>query len=176
MEDTIATAWELLLERWDAARNDPSAGSGHGRPMMDVSQVRTRWLLPLFQLLDFHPVYLRGDTVRRSWTSGWPAPGVLRQAQHLGSRPSRPTICSRPSSTPARAICGPCSATASCCASCATTTTPSPRARSNSTWSRSLRRATMAISAPCATPAGSSLTPALSLRAYLKLSHDKQLV
>jgi len=31
--------------------------------MMNVSQVRSRWLLPLFQLLDFDPVYLRGDTV-----------------------------------------------------------------------------------------------------------------
>ncbi|MCP4535873.1 MAG: N-6 DNA methylase [Chloroflexi bacterium] len=55
LEETIATAWELLLERWDAVRND--------LPMMDVSQVRARWLLPLFQLLDFDPVYLRGDTI-----------------------------------------------------------------------------------------------------------------
>ncbi len=55
LEETIATAWELLLERWDAVRND--------LPLMDVSQVRSRWLLPLFQLLDFDPVYLRGDTV-----------------------------------------------------------------------------------------------------------------
>ena len=55
LEETIATAWELLLERWDAIRND--------LPMMDVSQVRSRWPLPLFQLLDFDPVYLRGDTV-----------------------------------------------------------------------------------------------------------------
>ena len=55
LEETIATAWELLLERWDAVRSD--------LPMMDVSQVRARWLLPLFQLLDFDPVYLRGDTV-----------------------------------------------------------------------------------------------------------------
>jgi len=54
LEETIATAWELLLERWDAVRND--------LPMMEVSQVRSRWLLPLFQLLDFDPVYLRGDT------------------------------------------------------------------------------------------------------------------
>jgi len=54
-EETIATAWELLLERWDAVRAD--------LPLMDVSQVRSRWLLPLFELLDFHPVYLRGDTV-----------------------------------------------------------------------------------------------------------------
>lgn len=30
---------------------------------MDVSQVRTRWLRPLCQLLDFTPVYLRGDTL-----------------------------------------------------------------------------------------------------------------
>ncbi len=55
LEETIATAWELLLERWDAVRNDLT--------MMDVSQVRSRWLLPLFQLLDFDPVYLRGDTI-----------------------------------------------------------------------------------------------------------------
>jgi len=55
LEETIATAWELLLERWDAVRAD--------LPTMDVSQVRSRWLRPLFQLLDFDPVYLRGDTV-----------------------------------------------------------------------------------------------------------------
>jgi len=55
LEETVATAWELLLERWDAVRAD--------LPTMDVSQVRSRWLLPLFQLLDFEPIYLRGDTV-----------------------------------------------------------------------------------------------------------------
>ena len=55
LEETIAAAWELLLERWDAVRAD--------LPMMDVSHVRSRWLLPLFELLDFQPVYLRGDTV-----------------------------------------------------------------------------------------------------------------
>jgi hypothetical protein len=33
MEDTIATAWELLLERWNAVRNE--------LPMMDVSPVHT---------------------------------------------------------------------------------------------------------------------------------------
>ena len=55
LEEDIATAWELLLERWDAVHAD--------LPMMDVSQVRSRWLLPLLQLLDFDPVYLRGDTV-----------------------------------------------------------------------------------------------------------------
>ncbi|MBN1954817.1 MAG: restriction endonuclease [Anaerolineae bacterium] len=55
LEGEIAAAWELLLERWDAVRDE--------LPMFDVSQVRARWLLPLFELLDFHPVYLRGDTV-----------------------------------------------------------------------------------------------------------------
>jgi len=55
LEETIATAWELLLERWDAVRTD--------LPTLDISQVRSRWLLPLFELLDFRPLYLRGDTV-----------------------------------------------------------------------------------------------------------------
>ena len=34
-----AAAWELLLERWDAVRAD--------LPVMDVSQVRARWLLAI---------------------------------------------------------------------------------------------------------------------------------
>ena len=55
LEETIATAWELLLERWDAIRND--------LPALDVSQARSRWLLPLFEALDFRPIYLRGDTI-----------------------------------------------------------------------------------------------------------------
>lgn len=55
VESAIAAAWELLLERWDAVREEL-----HG---MEVSQVRARWLLPLCQLLDFEPVYLRGDTL-----------------------------------------------------------------------------------------------------------------
>ncbi len=53
LEQSIAAAWELLLERWDAVRDD--------LPLMDVSQVRARWLLPLFELLDFDPLYLRGQ-------------------------------------------------------------------------------------------------------------------
>jgi hypothetical protein len=55
LEDDIAAAWELALERWDAIHDEIR--------MMDVSQVRQRWLLPLFSLLDFDPVYLRGDVV-----------------------------------------------------------------------------------------------------------------
>ncbi len=55
VEADIAAAWELLLERWDAVRAQ--------LPLLDASQVRARWLLPLFHVLDFDPVYLRGDTV-----------------------------------------------------------------------------------------------------------------
>ncbi len=55
LEADIAAAWELLVERWDAVRAQ--------LPMLDVSQVRARWLVPLFHTLDFDPVYLRGDTV-----------------------------------------------------------------------------------------------------------------
>ena len=55
LEDEIAAAWELILEKWDAIHDEIR--------MMDVSQVRQRWLLPLFSLLDFDPIYLRGDVV-----------------------------------------------------------------------------------------------------------------
>jgi hypothetical protein len=90
MEETIATAWELLLERWDAVRAD--------LPLMDVSQVRARWLLPLFDLLDFQPVYLRGDTVlddegrlryplsHRGWEPGGPVLHTVIPSQDLDGR------------------------------------------------------------------------------------------
>ena len=55
LEDTIATAYELLLERWDAVQAEFAT--------MDVSEVRRRWLLPLMSLLGFEPVFQRGDTV-----------------------------------------------------------------------------------------------------------------
>ena len=55
VEARIADAWERTLERWDALHAEI-----HG---MDVSTVRQRWLLPLFELLDFEPTYLRGDVV-----------------------------------------------------------------------------------------------------------------
>jgi hypothetical protein len=55
LEGDVAAAWELLMERWDAIRKD--------FPEMDTSEVRQRWLLPLFGLLDFEPDYQRGDTV-----------------------------------------------------------------------------------------------------------------
>jgi hypothetical protein len=55
LEDDVAAAWELMLERWDVIHDEIR--------MMDVSQVRSRWLLPLFAVLDFDPVYVRGDVV-----------------------------------------------------------------------------------------------------------------
>ncbi|MBN1178028.1 MAG: restriction endonuclease, partial [Anaerolineae bacterium] len=55
LEADIAAAWELLVERWDAVWDEIHT--------MDVSTVRQRWLLPLFEVLDFSPVYLRADVV-----------------------------------------------------------------------------------------------------------------
>jgi hypothetical protein len=55
LEDDIAAAWELLLERWDAVYADIHT--------MSVSDARRRWILPLFEVLDFEPAYLRGDVV-----------------------------------------------------------------------------------------------------------------
>lgn len=55
LEEDIAAAWELILERWDGIHDQIR--------VMDVSQVRQRWLLPIFSLLDFEPVYLHGDVV-----------------------------------------------------------------------------------------------------------------
>lgn len=74
LEDDVATAWELVLEKWDAIHDEIR--------MFDVSQVRNRWLLPLFQVLDFDPVYVRGDVVLDEAGKlryplshqGWPVP------------------------------------------------------------------------------------------------------
>jgi hypothetical protein len=55
LEDDVTAAWELMLERWDAIHDEIR--------MFDVFQVRNRWLLPLFQVLDFDPTYVRGDVV-----------------------------------------------------------------------------------------------------------------
>jgi len=74
LEDDIGAAYELMLERWDAIHDEIR--------MFDVSQVRSRWLLPLFQVLDFDPVYVRGDVVLDEAGKlryplshrGWPVP------------------------------------------------------------------------------------------------------
>ncbi len=53
LEQDIASAWELLVERWDSVEDDI--------PQMDISTLRRRWLLPLFSLLDFDLDYQRAD-------------------------------------------------------------------------------------------------------------------
>ena len=49
----IATAWELLTERWDGLEEEIR--------FMDTSTLRRRWLLPLFSLLGFDLDYQRAD-------------------------------------------------------------------------------------------------------------------
>lgn len=55
LENRIASAWELLTERWDSIENRISG--------IDISTLRDRWLLPLFSLLDFGLDYQRADLV-----------------------------------------------------------------------------------------------------------------
>lgn len=49
--DNIAVTWDLLLEQWELVRSNPRD--------MDVSRARTRWMLPLLQMLDFEPQFQR---------------------------------------------------------------------------------------------------------------------
>jgi hypothetical protein len=55
LENRIATAWELLTERWDSIENRISG--------IDISTLRERWLLPLFSLLDLDLDYQRADLI-----------------------------------------------------------------------------------------------------------------
>ncbi|PEN04745.1 hypothetical protein CRI93_14645 [Longimonas halophila] len=55
LNDDIATAWELLKERWDSIQQEPG-----GLDALDTSAVRRRWLIPLCSLLDFSPQYQQG--------------------------------------------------------------------------------------------------------------------
>ncbi|HQJ51786.1 MAG TPA: hypothetical protein PKW05_08425, partial [Anaerolineae bacterium] len=94
VEGAIAAAWELLCERWDAVHT--------ALPLFDLPQLRSRWLVPLFQLLDFDPQYQRADLVLGDSEQlrfpltyrGWPAsrgPGApilhtVAPAQDLDTR------------------------------------------------------------------------------------------
>jgi hypothetical protein len=55
LERTIASAWELLTERWDSL--------GRGLAGMSISDLRERWMRPLLTLLDFELEYQRADLV-----------------------------------------------------------------------------------------------------------------
>ncbi|MCX6251731.1 MAG: hypothetical protein NTX61_13385 [Bacteroidetes bacterium] len=54
VDEHIATSFDLLRERWEEIRT----------PVLDqkfdTSQIREKWLLPLFEYLDYKPNYLKG--------------------------------------------------------------------------------------------------------------------
>jgi hypothetical protein len=55
LDEQIALMFELICEQWDRVREQPEK--------MTPTQVRERWLRPLFEALEFRWVYQRGDTV-----------------------------------------------------------------------------------------------------------------
>ncbi len=55
LESKISTAWEALVERWDAVEREFGA--------LDISALRQRWLRPLFFYLKIEPEFQRGDIV-----------------------------------------------------------------------------------------------------------------
>jgi hypothetical protein len=79
-DENLAVAYDLLRERWEAVRTE--IGS------YDLPTLRSRWVIPLLRILDYAPLYLRGNTEvgngrdavsfslsHRGW-SGDPAPIV----------------------------------------------------------------------------------------------------
>ena len=61
LERTIGAAWELLVERWDAVESEIAG--------MDISTLRSRWILPLLGFLDLELEY----RPRRPGAGGRPA-------------------------------------------------------------------------------------------------------
>ncbi|WP_254534033.1 Eco57I restriction-modification methylase domain-containing protein [Natrinema gelatinilyticum] len=53
LEEEIALVWEDLVERWDEVTQKGKLFE------MDISEARSKWILKLFQTLDFEPVYQR---------------------------------------------------------------------------------------------------------------------
>lgn len=53
LEEEIALVWEDLVERWDEVTQKGKLFE------MDISEARSKWILKLFQALDFEPVYQR---------------------------------------------------------------------------------------------------------------------
>lgn len=94
LEGQIAAAFELLVEQWDGIHAEI------GR--MDAPTLRRRWLRHLWELLDFEPVYLRGDTVLnpgtgdelrfdltyRGWEGDGPILHTVAPAQGLDAKPA----------------------------------------------------------------------------------------
>lgn len=94
LEGQIAAAFELLVEQWDGIHAEI------GR--MDAPTLRRRWLRPLFDVLDFDPVYQRADTVLnpgngdelrfdftyRGWEPDGPILHSVAPAQRLDAKPA----------------------------------------------------------------------------------------
>jgi hypothetical protein len=55
LEARISTAWEALIERWDAVEREFGT--------LDISALRQRWLRPLFFYLKIEPEFQRADIV-----------------------------------------------------------------------------------------------------------------
>lgn len=55
LNNTIAAAWEALVERWDAVERDFDS--------LDLSTLRARWIVPLLAALDLELEYQRADLV-----------------------------------------------------------------------------------------------------------------
>ena len=86
LEDDVATAWELLTERWDYLHTEYG-----GLDTLDVSQTRQRWLLPMLGLLDFSPKFQRADLLPTDNEDfrfpishrGWPRGKAAAPPMHL---------------------------------------------------------------------------------------------
>ncbi|WP_256301701.1 Eco57I restriction-modification methylase domain-containing protein [Haloarchaeobius salinus] len=73
LEGEISKAWDDLVERWDDISRSNEVFE------MDVSAVRNKWLLPLFEALGFAPAYqqsnLEADGIEASLSHrGWASP------------------------------------------------------------------------------------------------------
>jgi hypothetical protein len=71
LESRIGEIWEDLVERWDEVTR------GYELYAMDVSDARTKWILPLFEALGFEPEYqqanLQADEIEANLSHlGWP--------------------------------------------------------------------------------------------------------
>ena len=71
LEEEIGDTWNTLRERWDELTMDNELFG------MDVSDARTKWILKLFQEMDFEPVFQRenleaGGIEAKLSHKGWP--------------------------------------------------------------------------------------------------------
>ncbi|KAB1198128.1 MULTISPECIES: Eco57I restriction-modification methylase domain-containing protein [Haloferax] len=85
LEERIALIWEDLVERWDELTQK-------GRLFeMDISEARSKWILKLFQALDFEPVYQRSNIEVEGLSfdlshKGWPDDEIADYGNMGGAR------------------------------------------------------------------------------------------